>query len=548
QWVPGRGLDRGRRQQHDRGGDLQQRRERRDLAQQQWVPGRGLDRGRRQQHDRGGDLQQRRERRDLARQRPATDQLTLTGNYNGAAGSVLALDVNLGTRQADLLRINGSNNGQTTLVLNRLDNPNAALFSSTPVPIVVSGGGAGQVTLSQPIQGSGFATFELEQTGGGSFQIVSRLNVNAASGAAGSISALITSLNVGFFQSVSAFIGAPSGNNNDDKTASVSVSSDPKMSWAALNKAAAAQTEVAPAPGIRPNTISSGMWARGSGGEFIVRGTSTAVFGPTRVGAATKVDNSFAGMQVGIDTGVFNIDNSGWNLHLGITGGSVFADGTQKIGAQTTGVFDVPFIGVYGALTNGPFFSDLNYRHDFFNARISNQLAGLNGANLQIESNSVSGSSGYRFDFEGLFGTELPYFIEPSGSMSYTNTSVGSLPVIGGTLLFRDIDSILGRFGLRFGTAFQATENLALQPFITGSVWHEFAGNTVSRFVSANIAVDPNAFVPIITDRVGTFGQVGVGISAQLLDTPLLGYVRSDFRFGDKLEGYAVNGGIRYQF
>ncbi len=479
-----------------------------------------------------------------------TDTLTLAGNYNGTAGSQIALDVNLNqmVRQADVVRINGLNNGQTSLVLNRLDNPATAFFSTQAIPVVVSGGGAGQVTLAQPIQGSGFATFELEQTSPGSYQIVSRLNTSAASGAASSISALITSLNVGFFQSVSAFIGAPSG-NNDEKTASTSVSSDPTMTWAKLNQAAAAQTEVAAAPGIRPNTISSGLWARGSGGNFTVRGTSTAVFGPgTSVPQAVKVENSFAGMQVGIDTGVFNIDNTGWNLHLGITGGSVFADGTQKIGSQTTGVFDVPFIGVYSALTNGPFFSDLSYRHDFFNAKISNQLAGLNGANLKIESNAVAGSAGYRFDFENLVGTELPYFIEPSGSMSYTNTSIGSLPVTGGVLQFRDIDSILGRFGLRFGTAFQATESLALQPFVTGSVWHEFAGNTVSRFVSANIVADPNAFVPIITDRVGTFGQVGVGVSAQVLDTPFLGYVRSDFRFGDKLEGYAVNGGIRYQF
>ena len=203
------------------------------------------------------------------------------------------------------------------------------------------------------------------------------------------------------------------------------------MSWAKLNATAAAQKEVAAAPGIIPNTISGGMWARGSGGEFTVRGNSTTFFGGGATASqAFRVENSFAGMQVGIDTGVFNIDNTGWNLHLGITGGSVFADGTQRIGSQTTGTFDVPFIGVYAALTNGPFFSDLNYRHDFFNARISNQLAGLSGAPLKIESNSVSGSSGYRFDFENLFGSELPYFIEPSGSMSYTNTGIGSLPKV----------------------------------------------------------------------------------------------------------------------
>ena len=132
--------------------------------------------------------------------------------------------------------------------------------------------------------------------------------------------------------------------------------------------------------------------------------------------------------------------------------------------------------------------------------------------------------------------------------MSYTNTSIGDLPVTGGTLQFRDIESILGRFGVRFGTAFQLTDQIALQPFVTGSVWHEFGANSISRFVSQNVVNDPNAFVPIVTDRVGTFGQVGVGVSAQILDTPIIAYIRSDFRFGDKLEGYAVNGGVRYQF
>ena len=281
-----------------------------------------------------------------------------------------------------------------------------------------------------------------------------------------------------------------------------------------------------------------------------MRSTNTALFGggSVRVSSPARVDTGFSGMQVGIDAGVFNIDNTGWNLHLGLTGGEVFADGTQKIGTQTRANFNVPFIGIYMALTNGPFFSDLNYRHDYMSNRFTDTVAGLNNRALRIESNSVSGSTGYRFDFESLFGTELPYFIEPSGSMSFTDTSVGGFPVIGGQIKINDIQSVLGRFGVRVGTAFQATDQLALQPFITGSVWNEFAGNVRTRFTSQNIAADPTAFVPILTDRIGVFGQVGVGTSFQVLDTPIIGYIRSDFRFGDKLEGYALNGGLRYQF
>jgi hypothetical protein len=52
----------------------------------------------------------------------------------------------------------------------------------------------------------------------------------------------------------------------------------------------------------------------------------------------------------------------------------------------------------------------------------------------------------------------------------------------------------------------------------------------------------------LTTDRVGTFYQAGVGISAQVLNTGLLGFVRGDFRFGDQLHGWAAIGGVRYTF
>jgi hypothetical protein len=48
--------------------------------------------------------------------------------------------------------------------------------------------------------------------------------------------------------------------------------------------------------------------------------------------------------------------------------------------------------------------------------------------------------------------------------------------------------------------------------------------------------------------RIGTFGQLGLGVSGQVLQTGLLGFVRADWRFGQNLSGYAVVGGMRYQF
>jgi len=50
------------------------------------------------------------------------------------------------------------------------------------------------------------------------------------------------------------------------------------------------------------------------------------------------------------------------------------------------------------------------------------------------------------------------------------------------------------------------------------------------------------------TTNVGTFGQYSVGVSGQIINTGWLGFVRLDYRNGDRLESLSGIGGIRYQF
>jgi len=52
----------------------------------------------------------------------------------------------------------------------------------------------------------------------------------------------------------------------------------------------------------------------------------------------------------------------------------------------------------------------------------------------------------------------------------------------------------------------------------------------------------------LTSSRVGTYGQFALGVAGQLLGTGWLGYVRGDYRIGDNIEGWSVNGGVRYQF
>ncbi|MDB5560312.1 MAG: outer rane autotransporter barrel, partial [Enterovirga sp.] len=121
-----------------------------------------------------------------------------------------------------------------------------------------------------------------------------------------------------------------------------------------------------------------------------------------------------------------------------------------------------------------------------------------------------------------------------------------------------DFDSILGRASLRVGRNF-LVGNWGLQPFVTASVLHEFAGRvrtnintTFDAFGTA--AGSPGLLAPldsvgaISSGRIGTYGQFAAGIAGRILETGWLGYVRGDYRVGDRVEGWGVSGGLRYQF
>ena len=49
-------------------------------------------------------------------------------------------------------------------------------------------------------------------------------------------------------------------------------------------------------------------------------------------------------------------------------------------------------------------------------------------------------------------------------------------------------------------------------------------------------------------DRIGTFYQVGAGVGWQVLKTGLIGFARTDMRFGEKIDGASIIGGARYTF
>ncbi len=230
----------------------------------------------------------------------------------------------------------------------------------------------------------------------------------------------------------------------------------------------------------QPNQPGGGVWVRGIGG---------------------RVDNSAVGTvaQIGADVARLNINGGGTNVHDGLTGGFLTGSGHELTGVATGG-FDIPFVGVYAAMTSGGFFADALLREDFYSGHVTQPQVGLNNQGVSGRATSLSGTAGYQF----RIGASS--FIEPSGALIWANFRVDPIAIAGagtvpaGTIFVDTIHSTLGRFGGRIGTTF-TSGNLVLTPFVAANVWHEFAGNANSTFVA------PGTGFSLSTSRVGTFGQ-----------------------------------------
>jgi outer membrane autotransporter protein len=184
-------------------------------------------------------------------------------------------------------------------------------------------------------------------------------------------------------------------------------------------------------------------------------------------------------------------------------------------------------------------------RADFYSMQATNATVGLANQSFDGRGYSLTSSAGYRIDLPAN------WFIEPSIGAVWSNTSIESLLVPGGgpfgvpagTTSFDDVKSFLARAGVRVGTSI-VSGNLVLQPFATASIWHEFADPTRASFECGGCAFA----LDVATQRIGTYGQFGLGSAVAVGNSGWLGYGRVDYRTGDHVEGWGVNFGLRYQW
>jgi opacity protein-like surface antigen len=321
-----------------------------------------------------------------------------------------------------------------------------------------------------------------------------------------------------------------------------------------------------------PNQEGGGVWGRAIAGEMTTKSISTttnvAAVGASIPGTITCNNTNklnYAGGQVGTDIASLNV--SGWNFHVGTTAGYIGATShdtssagpLNPLGGTFQDTLQVPFIGIYAAATKGNFFVDGQLRGDFYQNALNDPLvSGITNQALNARGLAFSGNIGYNQPLQNN------WFIEPSAGIVVSRVKVDALNIFGtgltsriglgtfpGQLRIDDIDSTLGRLSVRTGTTI-ASGNMIWQPFATLGVYHEFEGSINSAFdgVQAGQVFGVTGLPSglISSTNIGTYGQIGLGVSAQVVNTGWLGYIRGDFRDGDNIQGFSVNGGLRYQF
>ena len=344
--------------------------------------------------------------------------------------------------------------------------------------------------------------------GPNSYQLYDKINGPAVGGVAGSIGATVGSTQAGFFQGSTAFIGSP--------------------------------------PNQTPNYINEGVWTRDAAG-FNIEKSSVAATSGTTFNTPLSTITHFHGEQVGGDFAIFNMGGSGWNFHGGLTGGEYDASSS---GNDDLTSFRVPFIGAYAAVTGHGFNANLLVRHDFWYGNISSGGLSLENARMNGEGNAVTAEVGYQINLQNGM------FLKPTAGFSYNRASFDDLNGTSGigkrpipyTLTVGPVVSELGVISLQAGYPFQ-TGDWALIPNAVISGWHEFAGAIPGQAFSANTSPSTAFDFALAVDRVGTFGQVGVGVAASPLKMPnFLMYLRADYRQGENITGGTFTFGARYTF
>ncbi|MGR6452719.1 autotransporter outer membrane beta-barrel domain-containing protein [Pseudomonas plecoglossicida] len=137
----------------------------------------------------------------------------------------------------------------------------------------------------------------------------------------------------------------------------------------------------------------------------------------------------------------------------------------------------------------------------------SNELAGLKTRGRGV---TASLEGGYPFQVN----RDRDLHIEPQVQVVLSKLDVDDSRDPGAEVRFEDVDSLIGRLGVRIDKAWLRQDDKGkiqrTSAWVRPSVWHEFKGKSKTEFSSAN------GYIPFGTDMSGNWGELNLGLDYQV--------------------------------
>ena len=219
---------------------------------------------------------------------------------------------------------------------------------------------------------------------------------------------------------------------------------------------------------------------------------------------------------------------------LGILGGYTHSD--LGFHNSTTDVnFDGGTVGAYATYLNDGWFVDSKFSADIGTMDYANSAP-------YVSAKDSSNFQSYGFTIDTGHRSNLGYgtFFEPGATLSYVATNIDLINIYGSDVNFDNGNSLLGRVGVRVGTAF-IHSGYRVEPFLGLSGLYEFLGDNSASLVSNGYSLTAN------NDTKGAMGDVSGGVNLFAFDNSgTSAFAKGDFTFGeDNLIGYAGQLGVR---
>ena len=116
-----------------------------------------------------------------------------------------------------------------------------------------------------------------------------------------------------------------------------------------------------------------------------------------------------------------------------------------------------------------------------------------------------------------IFKLGNDWALEPQAQLAYQTISFDNARDQFGLMRYDDSDSLRGRLGLRLTKTWNAADDKNPR-LVTGwlrtNVWHEFLGKTTTEVGS----LQGQNMTPFTSNLGGTWGEIGTGVSAQVLE------------------------------